>query len=185
MPIIIFILMQKIEKCSCSEKSISTQDDKNEGSGTASRMSASLKIKKLRLNSSCSKFRFHGVVYSEGDAVMLSNGQEDYFVAKIVKFNPRGGIPAYKYWPTIQVQWYYRKSDIMKGVLPKEDLSDYLSEYEVFESSHLENVIIESIISKCSVTTLEKYEKMQTDSNVFFTRAAFNHKNVNEAIIYY
>lgn len=170
--------MKKLRKASCSQTSLSTQEEKNEAGDIALSSSASLNFIQRNLKKKCSKFRFQGEVYSEGDIVMLSDGKDGYFIAKIIRFIPQGGIAAYKNWPTIRVKWYYRKSDILKWVFLEEDYGDYLSEYEVFMSDHSENVIIESIISKCSVMTIDDYEKHPNDSNIFFTRAAYNHNKV-------
>lgn len=171
--------MQKVKSnATSSQASVSTQVDKKEESNAELSSLACIKVNRLSHKKNYMKFRFHGIVYSEGDTVMLSDGSNGYFVAKIMKFILKGGIPAYKDWPTLQVQWYYRKADILSWVELKEDYAEFLSEYEVFQSSHFENVIIESIISKCSITTIEKYEQLPNDENVFFTRAAFDHKTV-------
>lgn len=121
------------------------------------------------------KFRYQGNLYAVGDDIMLSDGNNGFYIAKITKLIPKGGISTYKNWPTIQVQWYYAIKDIRPKIsLNPEDISDN----ERILSNHFENVIIESIISKCSVLSLEKYEQLGSDDLTFFTRATYNIKTV-------
>lgn len=128
--------------------------------------------------SSYSKFRYQGNVYSVGDTVMLSDGENGFYIAKITKLILQSGIAAYKKWPTIQVQWYYRKKDIYLPSM-SETYRDGLSDNEVFVSDHFENIIIESILSKCSVISIEKYDQGNNDEKTFFTRATYSQKKVN------
>lgn len=103
----------------------------------------------------------------------LSDGNNDFYVGKITKIIPNGGISIYKNWPTIQVQWYYRKKDIyLSNLSYKEDLS----ENEIFLSNHFENIIIESIISKCTIVSIDKYDLGGNHDETFFTRAIYNKK---------
>lgn len=124
-----------------------------------------------------SKFRYQGSIYSVGDTVMLSDGENGFYVAKIVKVIVKNGIISSKQWPSIQVQWYYRKNDIVlsnSNATYKVGLSDN----EVFISDHYENVIIESIISKCTVKSADDYEKGVIDDKTFFSRSTYNYKKV-------
>lgn len=144
---------------------------------TTIKFAGNLTSTKLKLKDKpYSKIRYRGVIYSIGDDVMLSDGNDGFYVAKIMKINHLGDKTTHKRWPSINVQWYYRKQDISpigSIAVSKESIS----ENEVFLSDHRENIIIESIISKCTVTVIEKYEQSE---NVFFTRATYNHQTVSK-----
>lgn len=129
-----------------------------------------------------SKFRFQGIVYSAGDAVILSDGDSGYYIAKICKIIRSGGIAAYKNWPTIQVQWYYRKNDISISK-SNAKLVECMQENEVLESNHYDIVIIESIISKCRLAENIVESKQNTndtiDKKTFFVISFYNHNTVS------
>lgn len=134
----------------------------------------------LNKSTAYNKIRFQGIIYSVGDTVMLCDGNDGgFYVAKIIKILPTGGISEYKNWPSMQVQWYYKPKDIILQSTCRNSRKKF-SKHEVFESNYCENIIIESIISKCKVTTIEKYKKEAGDEPIYFTRASYNHKSVSE-----
>lgn len=158
-----------------SHSTESTIEDMNSGSPTRSVMTDDSKL----CSSKVSKFKYQSQIYSEGDNVMLSDGDSGFYVAKIVKLIPKGGISAYKYWPTIKVQWYYRKKDVLKSTSKYKNYLQNSSIYELFESDHYEIVIIESIIGKCKVSTFESFDEAQVNDKTFFTKLTYSHKTVS------
>lgn len=171
--------MERLSKESHSSSFITQNEEGMSGSTLSSNKSLKYQSKKSHHN--ITKFRYQSLVYSVGDTVMLSNDTNDFYVAKIRKIILKGGIPKYKNWPTMEVQWYYRKQDIINS---SSKISDYLkkaSSHELFESNHIDNVIIESIIGKCQVTVLENSDQIDAyeKENFFYTTSNYNHITVS------
>lgn len=123
-----------------------------------------------------SKFKYRNEVYSVGEKVLISNGGSDYSIAKIIKILPLKGINRNSYWPSIQIEWYYRKSDLNKD---SEKIlgynQNYISDFELFESNHKDVIFIESIIGKCQVISFEDYDNLnEITGNIFFSRSKFD-----------
>jgi hypothetical protein len=78
--------------------------------------SKSAKLQKIRrfvspyLN--YTKLKYKDEIYSLDDILMIRDVNEGFLVAKLVKILGTGGNKKYSHWPTVQVQWYYKKSDI-------------------------------------------------------------------------
>lgn len=135
-----------------------------------------MKMKGLLGNLKFSKFKYKGEVYSIGENVLITDGGSECSVAKIVKILPTKGINNNNYWPTIIVEWYYRKCDLLKDADSIPNFKeDYISEYEVFESQHRDTIYIESIVGKCKVACFEEYENSNdTSGNLYFSRAKYD-----------
>jgi hypothetical protein len=101
-----------------------------------------------------------GNKYSIGEIVLVKDASSDFMIGKITKIVPQNGIKKYPYWPSIQVEWYYKKKEInreMNGLNDKR--FSCISEFEVFKSNHRDIIFIETIIAKCQVFFLliERY----------------------------
>ena len=76
----------------------------------------------------------------------------------------------------IQVQWYYKKSDLDLKKLGVEDTEkEYIGENEVFPTRHRDKVFADAIVSKCQVYSIKQYDDLESiDFNAtFFTRATY------------
>ena len=121
-------------------------------------------------------FKINNEVYSVGECVQIFDEGQEHLVAKIIKILPANGIQKYSYWPTIEIQWYYRKSDIAKDskLIPGLKL-ECISDYEVFESNHKDVIFIETIVGKCSILRFEEYEQLdEINGNMFYKRAFYD-----------
>lgn len=128
-------------------------------------------------NTEYTSVKFRGVIYKIGDFIIINDAVEDFSIAKLLKIIPNNGSETYYYWPTIEVQWYYRKRNIHreKNNLVSKKKYNSISEYEVFKSEHKDRVFIESILSKCSVLSFEEYELLEdVTSTVFFCRYGYD-----------
>lgn len=133
-----------------------------------------------------SKVRINGEIYSVGDDVHICDNGNDYLIAKIIKIKPTKGISKYPYWPTVLVQWYYRKSDIetVAGDIPGLKIN-CISDYELFSSNHKDYIFIETIVSKILVLKFNQYEKLNDiNGNVYFTRAFYDPVKVRVLLFY-
>lgn len=99
------------------------------------------------------KFKFKSEIYSLGDTLMVQDVSDGYLIGKLARIIPSGGIPSYPHWPTIQVQWYYKKSDINreKNGLASDVIFNSISDYELFHSEHTDIIFIETVICRCKV----------------------------------
>jgi len=139
----------------------------------------------IDINTTYTKFKYNGEIYSVGDDVQICDYSSEYLIAKIVKIHTTNGIMKYSYWPTIEVNWYYKKSDIAqdKKSLPGLDLNS-ISEFEVFSSKHKDIIFIETLLGKCNVLTFEEYESLEEISSImFFTRAFYDPIKVSSNVI--
>lgn len=134
------------------------------------------KMKELIGHTKFSKFKYRNEVYSIGEKIMVSNGGSDYSVAQIIKVLPLKGISRSSYWPSIQIEWYYRKSDLNKDSSSIVGYNaNFISEFEVFKSNHKDTIFIESILGKCQIISFEKYDCLnEINGNIFFCRSKYD-----------
>lgn len=120
-----------------------------------------------------------------GDDVQICDSGNDFLLAKILKIKPTHGISKYIYWPSIQVQWYYRKSDIEQEARNIHGIKlSSISDYELFPSNHKDYIFMETIVSKCYVLKFSEYEKLDDiNSNVYFSRAHYDPVKVSLRIL--
>ena len=59
-------------------------------------------------------FKYNNILYSVGDDVQIHDESTEPLVGKITKILTFYGNSKYPHWPTIEVQWYYRRSDLIK-----------------------------------------------------------------------
>lgn len=123
--------------------------------------------------------KYNGNIYYLGDFLVVTD-IEDYSICKLTKILPfnLSHKESPGYWPSIEVEWYYRKKDIIKEKLGQSVLKrlSCISEYEIFKTDHRDIIFIESIISKCIVLSFEEYDSLMNpqEENTYFTRASFD-----------
>lgn len=114
------------------------------------------KIKKIVSPSvNYNKVKYKSDIYSVGDYLLIKDVNDGFLVGKLIKIIKNGGMKKYPYWPTIQVQWYYKKSDINreKNGLQDETVFNSISDFELFKSNHTDVIFIETIVSPCKVNS--------------------------------
>ena len=74
----------------------------------------------------------------------------------------------------VQVNWYYNKHDIH---INEEDLK-CISEAEIFESNHSQEIDVATILGKIEVMDIERYTQLpEQEDNAYFTRGKYNYKS--------
>ncbi len=108
---------------------------------------------------------------------MVRDLNGDFLVGKLIKIITNGGFKKYPYWPTIQVQWYYKKIDINreKNGLKDDTIFNSISDYELFKSNHTDTIFVETVMGPCKIYTYEQYESLEEHTNsTFFCRASYD-----------
>ncbi len=124
------------------------------------------------------QLKYNGIIYNLGDFITVTD-MEDFSVCKITKIIPYNlsNTEAPSYWPSIRVQWYYRKKDINReknNILSNKKFGS-ISDFEVFKTEHSDIIFIESLINKCYVYTYDEYEELENHSDfTFFSRASYD-----------
>eukprot|EP00828_Plagiopyla_frontata_P005017 TRINITY_DN11946_c0_g1_i1.p1 TRINITY_DN11946_c0_g1~~TRINITY_DN11946_c0_g1_i1.p1 ORF type:complete len:160 (+),score=22.08 TRINITY_DN11946_c0_g1_i1:354-833(+) len=75
--------------------------------------------------------------------------------------------------PILQLQWYYKKDELQFS-----QQYDYISENEVFETTHTDYASVYCLNGKCDIISLEQYDGQRplNLSSTFFTRAKYDVK---------
>lgn len=129
--------------------------------------------------------KFQSTYYSIGDKIIVFANNEN-LIAELVKIIPKNGIKDYPMWPSIQVRWYYKKTDINRKKNQLLDDSNYasISDYELFETNHKDIIFIETVIAKCNIYSYEEYEALDDHTDyTFFCRAQYDPNKVNLVIL--
>ena len=130
-------------------------------------------------DTSYTKLKFKSVYYSVGDKLIIFASNEN-LIGELIKIIPTNGIKRYPCWPTIEVRWYYKKTDLnrKKNNLIDERNYNSISDYELFPTEHKDVIFIETVIGKCDVYTYEEYEALDDHTETtFFSRAKYDPKN--------
>lgn len=156
-----------------SNNQFKTQEKLNELSKNKNELE---KLKKfVDSNLTYDRLKFRDIIFKVGDVLLIQAADEN-LIGELIKIIPNNGLKEYPFWPTIQVRWYYKKSDInrKKNNLIDQQNFNSISEYEIFPSNHKDIIYIESIINKCKVCTFEEYESISDPTDfTFFTRARY------------
>jgi hypothetical protein len=123
------------------------------------------------------KVKYKSETYQLGDCLMIRDFGEGYLIGKLIKVVQEDGFKKYPWWPTIQVQWYYKKSDINreKNGLADDKMFNSISDFEVFKSNHCDIIFIETVMSKCKIYSYEEYESLREHTqSTFFCRASYD-----------
>ncbi|KAM3143541.1 hypothetical protein pb186bvf_004303 [Paramecium bursaria] len=103
--------------------------------------------------------------------VNQTNSRED-FVGKIIKIITIKESKSNKLICLCEVNWYFRRNEVVKYA---PDHKKWISNQEVFASTHVDIIRANSIIKPCEILSIEDYEKLHSvDKGVFFQRLSFN-----------
>ena len=82
----------------------------------------------------------------------------------LIRIIPTKGIKSIPFWPSIEVQWFYKNNeiDLSKNGIDQRTY-DNISDYEVFSSSHKDIILTETVISPCKVLSFEDYQEAKED----------------------
>ena len=125
-------------------------------------------------------FKYGGVIYKIND-VLIINSSDGELYGKLTSIIPRKGMEKYSFWPSIEVQWLYKKEELdkEKNHLNIRKNYDALSENELFQSQHKDNAYIETVLGKAKLLSLSQYDNIiEVNDNTFFTRANYDHINI-------
>mmetsp|Transcript_34358 Transcript_34358/g.38944 ORF Transcript_34358/g.38944 Transcript_34358/m.38944 type:complete len:283 (+) Transcript_34358:190-1038(+) len=126
------------------------------------------------------RLKYLDVYYNIGDFMMIYESKSKTSVAKLVKVIGYGADRKYPERALITVQWYYMKCDIPDKAFGWDGPVDFVSDAEVFETDHRDDIFVESIIGQCRVYTFEEYESLgQIPPNTYYSRARYElRKNI-------
>lgn len=141
------------------------------------------RIKKaLSGKSSLTKIKYNNVIYSVGDVVeVMMFGYPNNSLAQITKIIIGQELNKENFWPMVKVKWYYSKNDLVsEGTLKN---IDFISNYEVFSSTHQDPIFVETIVKKVKVIPFTEYEKLtnytENTEDLYFTRASYDINKVS------
>ena len=123
--------------------------------------------------------KYQSNYYSIGDTLLIL-GKAENLIGELTRIIPNNGIKSNPFWPSIEVQWYYKKSDLNKRKNNLIDINNYnsISDYELFPTNHRDIIYIETVIGKCEVFTYEEYENLEEHTEkTFYTRAKYDPLN--------
>ena len=130
-------------------------------------------------NSPYTQFKFNSVIYSIGDCMKIKDVSNTFSIGKLIRIIPTKGIKSIPFWPSIEVQWFYKKNeiDLSKNGIDQRTY-DNISDYELFSSSHKDIILTETVISPCKVLSFEDYQNIEDNTDtIFFTRANYDIKS--------
>ena len=130
-------------------------------------------------DTSYTKLKYRDIYYSVGDKLIIFSSNEN-LIGELVRIIPTNGIKRYPCWPTIEVRWFYKKTDLNRKKNNLLDDRNYnsISDYELFPTEHRDIVFIETVMCKCEVYTYEEYEALAEHTEMtFFSRARYDPKN--------
>ena len=120
--------------------------------------SSIVEYKNLRLNDE---------TYSVGDIVMIKEYNDDTCYGTLVRIWKEKD----KADPFARVRWFYKPRNIF------ETDYDFISEAELFDSDHEQDIWVVCLYSKARVLSFDEYHALdEVDDDVFFTRAKYFHK---------
>jgi hypothetical protein len=108
--------------------------------------------------------KLNGTDYSIGDAVAvkLYDDSEAYGTIMTIYQSKADG---YAY---VTLRWFYSPKDVFNST------HDFLSEAELFDSDHIQDIWVQTIFMKIDVLTLEDYHSCdEVEHNVYFSRATY------------
>ncbi|KRX02308.1 Zinc finger, FYVE/PHD-type [Pseudocohnilembus persalinus] len=117
------------------------------------------------------KLKFKQTIYKLDGTLLISNGDDpdnDYIgkLKKIIR------IDFEQVHTLIQLQWYYKKSDIDSKY---NNQKQNFSENEVFLTEHTDYALVDCINGKCDIITYDEYDQLSSiPANTFYSRAEYN-----------
>ena len=130
-------------------------------------------------------FKYNNIIYCLGDILLIKapsiSSHSFYYLGKLLRIIPKNGKELKPDWPSIEIEWYYQKSELTRNKtnqLENSQVYNSLSEDEVFATNHKDIIFIETVVGKAKVLTLEEYDKYSIDENsnenIFFSRATYD-----------
>ena len=129
------------------------------------------------------QFKFNNTIYSINDILLIkssypSSSTPFYSIGKLKKIISQNGIPSYPKWPSIEVEWYYKKNELVRdkiNLLLDDNYYESISDDEVFRTTHRDTIFIETVAGKARVVTLDEYvETDSSEKNIFFCRGNYD-----------
>jgi hypothetical protein len=115
--------------------------------------------------------KYHDETYNIGDIVMISEHNDDTSFGTLVRIWRKKD----KADPMARIRWFYKPSDIFP------EKFGFLSQYELFDSDHEQDISVMSLYGKATVLSFEEYHALdEVDDDVFFCRGKYfvNDKSV-------
>lgn len=126
-------------------------------------------------------FKYNNVFYSINDILLIKSSSSDetfFSLGRLIRIIPKNGIASNPKWPSIEVEWFYQKSELVRSKINSLNDDNYyesISDDEVFRSNHCDIIFIETVAGKAKVVSIDEYiETSDEEKNVFFTRASYN-----------
>lgn len=120
--------------------------------------STMVEYKNLRLNDE---------TYSVGDIVVIKEYNDDCCFGTLIRIWKEKDKPD----PYARVRWFYKPSDVF------ETEYDFISQAELFDSDHEQDIWVVCLYSKAKIMSFEDYHDLdEAEEDVFFTRAKYFHK---------
>lgn len=127
------------------------------------------------------KFKYNNNTYQIGDDLLIkldyNSNEISHSIAKLVRIIPQNGIPNNPTWPSIEVEWYYEKSEMIRNdvnALTNDNYYNSIGNDEIFSSKHRDIIYIEAVVKKVRILSLEDYEKESPQDIVYFCRARYD-----------
>lgn len=111
------------------------------------------------------KLLLNGVEFRLNDVAIVKEATDDHSYGRILRIwrEPGEELQAF-----IRLRWFYKPSDVF------DEVPEFLSDDELFESDHEQDVFVQTINGKVKVLGLEEYMALDNlTEDVFFTRAKF------------
>lgn len=133
------------------------------------------------------KVKYNNIIYSVGDVVeVMMYGYPNNSLAEITRVVLGQELNKDSFWPMVKVKWYYSKNDLVNEGALKE--ADFISNYEVFSSTHQDPIFVETIVKKVKVIPFSEYEKLtnfnEFSEDLYFTRATYDIAKVSYNITF-
>lgn len=111
--------------------------------------------------------RLNDETFSVGDVVVIKEYNDDSCYGTLVRIWK----DKEKADPLARVRWFYKPTDVF-GV----DY-DFISQAELFDSDHEQDIWVVCLYSKAKLLPFEEYHALdEADDDIFFTRAKYFHK---------
>lgn len=110
--------------------------------------------------------RLNGQLYHIGDVVRVKEWKDEECFGTLLDIYRKKNCK----YPLVKIRWFYKPSDIFTIKQP------YLSEGELFDSDHVQEIWLDCIYDKVTMLSLEDYRIFdEVDDDTFFTRATYKH----------
>lgn len=113
------------------------------------------------------RLSMNGVEYNLGDCVMIKEYSDDSCYGTLVKIWKNKD----KTDPMARIRWFYKPTDIFG------ENYDFISEAELLDSDHEQDIWVVCLYGLAKVLSLEEYHSLEeVEDDVFFSRCKYFHK---------